>query len=96
MHNLLHLSATISSVRTTIDLADDVAVEVARLRREQGLGISDAVNQLARAGFSAKRAPYVYRQETRPMGARVDLTNIAAVLELLDEDDRTGEAGPDR
>jgi hypothetical protein len=76
-------------MRTTVDLADDVATEVARLRREKGLGLSEAVNELARAGLSARRAPYVYRQKTYDMGARVDLTNVADVLELLDEADRS-------
>lgn len=76
-------------MRTTINLDDDVASEVERLRRERGLGLSEAVNELARAGLGARRAPYVYRQKTYDMGARVDLTNIAEVLELLDEADRS-------
>ena len=75
-------------MRTTINLDDDVASEVAKLRRERGLGVSEAVNELARAGLSARSAPYVYRQKTYDMGARVDLTNIAEVLELLDEAER--------
>ena len=76
-------------MRTTINLEDDVAREVARLRREHGLGLSEAVNELARAGLSARNAPYVYRQRTYDMGARLDLTNIADVLELLDEADHS-------
>ena len=74
-------------MRTTINLDADVAHEVAELRREKGLGLSDAVNQLARAGARASRGDYVYRHPTRRMGALVDLSNVADVLELLDESD---------
>ena len=76
-------------MRTTINLDDDVASEVARLRRERGLGLSEAVNELARAGLGAAHADYVYHHPTRDMGALVDLTNVADVLELLDESDRS-------
>lgn len=75
-------------MRTTIDLADDVAAEVAKLRRERGLGLSEAVNELARAGLNSRSEPYVYRQDTYPMGALVDLSNVAEVLDILDEADR--------
>lgn len=74
-------------VRTTIDLADDVAAAVARLRRDKGLGASEAVNELARAGLNVEKRSYVYRPKTYDMGARVDLTNVGDVLELLDEDE---------
>ena len=75
-------------MRTTINLEDDVASEVARLRRERGLGLSDAVNELARTGFVSARTDYEYQHPTRDMGALIDLTNIADVLEILDESDR--------
>jgi hypothetical protein len=76
-------------MRTTINLEDDVASEVARLRRERGLGLSEAVNELARAGFASARTDYEYQHPTRDMGALVDLANVADVLELLDDADRT-------
>jgi hypothetical protein len=79
-------------VRTTVNLEDDVASEVARLRRERGLGLSEAVNELARAGLVATRTQYVYHHSTHDMGALVDLSNVADVLELLDETDRSGGA----
>jgi hypothetical protein len=37
-------------MRTTIDLADDVAAAVEKACRERGIGVSEAVNELARAG----------------------------------------------
>ena len=76
-------------MRTTINLEDDVASEVARLRRERGLGVSEAVNELARAGFAATRTDYEYQHPTRDMGALIDVANVADVLELLDESDRS-------
>jgi hypothetical protein len=76
-------------VRTTINLDNDVASEVAKLQRERGLGLSAAVNELARAGFRTARPEYRYEHVSHDMGARVDLTNVADVLELLDEDERS-------
>jgi hypothetical protein len=72
-------------MRTTVDLADDVAAEVSRLRREKGLGLSEAVNELARAGLGRSKATYTYEPNVYPMTARIDLSNVADVLELLDE-----------
>lgn len=74
-----------AGMRTTLSLDPDVAAEVARLRREEGVGLSEAVNQLARAGLSRNPGEVPFRQQTYPMGARVDLANVAEVLELLDE-----------
>jgi hypothetical protein len=72
-------------MRTTFTLDDDVAAEVERLRREEGLGLSEAVNRLARTGMTAPRDRSVYRHETRPLGLKVDVTDIGAVLEALDD-----------
>jgi hypothetical protein len=75
------------AVRTTINLDDDVATEVAKLRRLRGIEVSAAVNELARAGFKA-RSEYQYEHMSHDMGALVDLSDTDAVLELLDEADR--------
>lgn len=71
-------------MRTTVSLDDDVAAEVERLRRQDGLGVSAAINQLARSGAARpkQRRPYVHR--SHPMGMRVDVANIGEVLDLLD------------
>ncbi len=76
-------------MRTTIDLADDVASEVTKFRLERGLGLSEAVNELVRTGVGSLRADYVYHHPTRDMGCLIDLANVADVLELLDEIDRS-------
>ncbi len=41
-------------MRTTVTLADDVVAAVERVRRERGVGVSDAVNDLVRAGLAAQ------------------------------------------
>jgi metal-responsive CopG/Arc/MetJ family transcriptional regulator len=73
-------------MRTTFTLADDVAAEVEKLRRSEGIGISEAVNRLIRRGLAngAKRQPY--RHQTAAIGVNVDVTDIGAVLDLLDDD----------
>lgn len=71
-------------MRTTVDLAPDAAKAVERLRREQGLGLSEAVNQLIREGLAAQpsRAPFV--QRTQKLGIAVDVSNVADALDLLE------------
>lgn len=74
-------------MRTTITVADDVLAEMEKLRREKGLGPSEALNLLARRGIAQPdegRARYVHR--SHPLGLRIDVTNIAEVLDLLDDD----------
>ncbi len=80
-------------MRTTINLDPDVLREVAKLRRSRGLGLSDAVNELARAGFHTEPSTYVYEHPTRDMGAILDVANVADVLDLLDDVDRAGSGG---
>lgn len=75
-------------MRTTVNLDPDVASEVARLQRERGLGLSAAVNELARAGFSRPRGDYAYTPPSFDLGLQVDISDIGGVLELLDEADR--------
>ena len=42
-------------MRTTITLDRDIAAAVEQLRREEGIGPSEALNRLARAGLSVVR-----------------------------------------
>lgn len=72
-------------MRTTVTLSNDVAAAVQRLRRTHGVGVSEAINQLARRGL---REPQTgerrFVQQTSPMGARMDLDDVADVLESID------------
>ena len=71
-------------MRTTVKLDADVAAAVDRLRRERGIGISSAVNELARRGLSEPRRPGQFKQRSSPMGAQLDVANVAEALEALD------------
>jgi Arc/MetJ family transcription regulator len=71
-------------MRTTITLDDDVIAAVERLRRERSLGLSEAVNELIRAGLRVRPKRNRFRQRSRPIGLQVDVTNVAEALELLE------------
>lgn len=72
-------------MRTTIRLDPDVAAEVERLRREEGLGLSEAVNRLARAGSRVREPAGRYSLQPVALGLRIDVSNIGEALELLDD-----------
>ena len=85
-------------MRTTIDLADDVAAAVEKARQERGLGLSEAVNDLVRAGLLPREPRPPFRQKTYNMGLKVDVSNIGEVLDMLDAEDNWGldDSGSDR
>ena len=72
-------------MRTTITIDDDVAAAIEQLRRERGLGVSAAVNELARRGLAARSARPPFRQRTSRGDALIDVTNVAEALELLEQ-----------
>jgi uncharacterized membrane protein YgcG len=71
-------------MRTTVTLADDVAASVEKLRRERGVGLSEAVNDLVRAGLTTKPSAPAFRQETHDLGLGIDVSNIGEATETLD------------
>ena len=71
-------------MRTTVVLDEDVAAAVRRLRRERGVGLSEALNQLARAGLAVKRPRVRFQQRSAPLNLKVDVSNISEALEMLD------------
>lgn len=72
-------------MRTTVTLDDDVAAAVEQMRRDRSAGLSEVVNELIRAGLGAKRPRQPFRQRTESIGIRIDVTNVAEALELLEE-----------
>ena len=75
-------------MRTTVTLDDDVVAAVERIRRERALGVSEAVNALIRDGLRTARprsAPF--RQRSQDLGLRIDVTDVADALELLEGPD---------
>lgn len=71
-------------MRTTVNLDEDVTVAIKRLRKERGVGVSEAVNQLARAGMGEKPRRTPFRQRTANIGLKVDVSSVAEALEQLD------------
>jgi len=72
-------------VRTTVNLADDVAAAVEKIRRERSAGISEVVNELVRAGLMREEKPRKqFRQQSRDLGEGIDFDNVGEALETLD------------
>lgn len=72
-------------MRTTVDLDADVAAAIEQLRRSGAVGLSEAVNQLIRAGLlQTSRVHQRFRQRSAPLGLRIDVSNVAEALESLD------------
>jgi hypothetical protein len=71
-------------MRTTLNLADDVAAAVERLRRDRSIGLSEAVNDLVRAGLAQQPPTAAFRQKTHDLGPGIDFTNVADAIETLD------------
>jgi hypothetical protein len=74
-------------MRTTVEFDADTAKAVERIRADEGLGVSEAVNALIRRGLLAQpeRAPFVPR--THALGLRIDVSNVADALDLLEGSD---------
>jgi len=73
-------------MRTTIDLQPDVEKAIDQMRKSTGKGLSETVNELVRAGLvhqNQERTPFV--QKSYPMGLRIDVSNVAEALELLED-----------
>jgi len=71
-------------MRTTVELDSDTARAVQELRREHGRGVSEAVNELIRRGLLAEPRHRRFEPRTRSLGIRVDVSNVADALDLLD------------
>lgn len=76
-------------MRTTVTLADDVAAELDRMRHERSIGVSEALNELARAGMVHQKEPRKkFVQRTHSLGnTLIDYTNVAEALELAEGPD---------
>lgn len=72
------------SMRTTVELDSDTAQAVQELRRESGRGLSEAVNDLIRRGLLAEPRRPRFEPRTRHLGIRIDVSNVADALDLLE------------
>jgi hypothetical protein len=72
-------------MRTTIRLDKDVVAAVERLRQAEGIGVSEAVNRIARAGLAARHEHRPFRQRAARMGPfGIDVSNIGEALEVVE------------
>lgn len=71
-------------MRTTVEFDEDTSAAIEQLRRDAGLGLSDAVNALIRRGLVARSEPRAFRQETRRLGLKIDVSNVAEALDVLE------------
>ena len=81
---LAHHDARMRGMRTTVTLDDDVEAAVTRVMRERSLRFSQAINELIRAGLSTRQNKRPFRQRSSRIGLRIDVTNVADALELLE------------
>lgn len=71
-------------MRTTIEFDPDTAKAVERLRRQRGMGVSEAVNELIRLGMLRRERVAPFRQQTHALGIMLDVANVADALEVLE------------
>lgn len=71
-------------MRATVDLDPDTARAVRDVRRDQGCGASEAINELIRRGMLAElgQRPFVARSER--LEIRIDVSNVADAIDLLE------------
>jgi hypothetical protein len=79
-------------MRTTLDIDDTVLRELKRLQRKEkkslGRLVSDLLASALRQGESKSPAVREFRWFSQAMGARVDLGDREAILEVLDRPER--------
>lgn len=71
-------------MRTTVEFDDDAARAIDALRRERGIGVSEAVNELIRRALLPRPKPKPFRQQTKRLGVKIDVSNLADALETLE------------
>ena len=84
---VLHRVAEVRGYDVSCDVQLHAPLEQQTAQAVGVVGLGEAVNELARAGLSAKHEATRFRQRTVSVGLKVDVTDIAATLELLDQYD---------
>ena len=67
-----------------MEFDQEVSQAIAALRRERGLGVSEAVNELIHRGLVVEPARPPFRQRTAALRLSVDVSSVADALEVLD------------
>jgi hypothetical protein len=76
-------------MRTTLDIDDTILAELKKLQEQEGGSLGRLVSELVARQLAERRrrpapAPR-FIWTSRPMGARVDLSDREAVLDAMDE-----------
>lgn len=71
-------------MRTTVEFDAEATRAIEQLRRERGLGVSEAVNELVRRGLLPRPTQHRFRQRTAQLGIRIDVSNVAEALDALE------------
>jgi hypothetical protein len=71
-------------MRTTVEFDPDTAKAIEALRREQGIGLSEAVNQLIRRALLPRPDAAPFRSIHRELGFTIDVSNVAEALDVLE------------
>lgn len=71
-------------MRTTVEFDSDTAKEIEKLRRSEGLGVSEAVNTLIRRGLLDRPPVAPFRQRAFDLGLKIDISNVAEALDVLE------------
>ncbi len=72
-------------MRTTVTLADDVSAAIAEWRRERGVGLSEAVNELVRLGLVQQAPSKPFTQRTYEMGMLIDISDVQEALDIAED-----------
>lgn len=78
-------------MRTTVTLSEDVAAGVERIRRERGLGLSEAVNDLVRVGLMDRGSKSQVEFPAYDMGIGIDVRDVGEAIEAIEQ--HPGPAG---
>jgi hypothetical protein len=73
-----------SNMRSIVEFDADTAKTVEEFRRERGLGVSEAMNELIRRAMVPHEQAGSFVQPTRQLGLRIDESKIAEALESLE------------
>lgn len=74
-------------MRTTVEFEPDTSAAIKELRRESGMGVSEAVNALIRRGLMAGQKRPHFSQKTSRLGLKIDVSNVGDALEILEGPD---------
>jgi hypothetical protein len=74
-------------MRTTVEFDDDTAKAIEQLMRDEGVGVSEAVNRLVRRGLLPTASRPALRQRTHRLGLRIDVSDLTEALDALEDAD---------